>query len=222
MYAAAATPKVGSLLGLNPYSAISDLRSSAAFFRAFLFRHRKNPIKNPAAMATMGIITAIAIFAPELSPSEEPDPDPEALNADGVEVALEEVMVKESVAVPGFTGDEYEVTTTTEGVGVVVAPAGVDDGVCVMVSVTATTLGLGVLVVAGATYVVESGIDVTDVMVLGGSVELVSGVEIGVEDDSVTVIVVEKDVVKLVEVVPIVVVMTESVTAVLVSVDIVR
>ena len=57
-------------------------------------------------MATMGIVTAIAIFAPELSPPEEPDPDPDALNADGVDDALEEVTVNESVAVPAVVGDE--------------------------------------------------------------------------------------------------------------------
>lgn len=54
----------------------------------------------------MGIITAMAIFAPELRPLEEPDPDPEALKAEGVDVALEEVAVSESVAVPASTDDE--------------------------------------------------------------------------------------------------------------------
>lgn len=100
-----------------------------------------------------------------------------------------------------------------EGVGVVVAP-GVVDGVCVMVAVTSTTLGVGVVV--GATNVVESGIDVTEVTVVGG-VEVVSGVDV----EAVTVIVVENEVVMLVDVVPIVVTMTESVKIVLVSVDMV-
>ncbi len=101
----------------------------------------------------------------------------------------------------------------TEGVGVVVAP-GVVDGVCVMVAVTSTTLGVGV--VDGGTTVVESGIDVTEVIVVGG-VEVVSGVDV----EAVTVTVVENEVVKLVEVVPIVVTTTESVNTVLVSVDMV-
>lgn len=106
-----------------------------------------------------------------------------------------------------------DVTTMTEGVGVVVAP-GVVDGVCVMVAVTSTTLGVGV--VDGGTTVVESGIDVTEVIVVGG-VEVVSGVDV----EAVTVTVVENEVVKLVEVVPIVVTTTESVNTVLVSVDMV-
>ena len=103
-----------------------------------------------------------------------------------------------------------------EGVGMVVAPGVVLDGDCVTVSVTATTLGLEVLVVGGI-YVVEAGIEVTEVTVLG-VVELGPAVDVSIEEDEpVTVTVVEKDVVKLVEVVPIVVVMTESVTPVLAS-----
>ena len=77
---------------MKPYSAISLLRSSSAFFLAFRFLHKKNPIKKAAAMTTIGIITAIAIFAPELKPLE-PDPEPEALNADGVDDAVDDVTV---------------------------------------------------------------------------------------------------------------------------------
>lgn len=213
VYAAAATPVEGSLFGLNPYSAISLLRSSSAFFLAFLFLHKKNPIKNAAAMATIGIMTAIAILPPELKPPE-PDDDPEALKADGVEV-LDEVSVTESVAVPEVVSEpNVDVTTTTEGVGVVVA-SGVDEGVSVMVEVTSTTLGLDV--VEGATKVVEGGIEVTEVMVDGG-VELVSGAEDVSEE--VTVTVVEKEVVKLVEVVSMVVKLTEPLLSVVESVDI--
>ena len=49
-------------------------------------------------MATIGIMTAIAILAPELKPPEEPEPDPGALRADGVELELD-VVVDERVAV---------------------------------------------------------------------------------------------------------------------------
>jgi hypothetical protein len=187
---------------LNPYSAISLLRSSSAFFLAFLFLHRKKPIKNAAAMTTMGMTTAIAILAPELKPLEEPDPDPDALKADAVELELD-VSVVLSVAVPeAVVGLKVDVTVTRLGVGVVDSP-GVVDGVWVKVCVTSTTLGLEVVV--GATNVVEGGIEVTDVTVVGG---VVSGVE--VSEEPVTVTVVEKEVVKLVEVVIIVVSLTES------------
>jgi hypothetical protein len=202
---------------LNPYSAISLLRSSSAFFLAFLFLHKKNPIKNAAAMTTIGMMTAIAIFAPEPKPSEE-DPDPEALNAEGVGVALVEVRVVWSVAVADVVSwENVDVTTTTEG-GSVVEASGVVDGVWVMVAVTSTTLGLEVSSDVGGTTVVDGGMEVTEVMVVGSS-EDVSGVE--VVSEAVTVTVVEKEVVRLVTVVSIVVRMTESVTSVLVSVDIV-
>jgi hypothetical protein len=203
---------------LNPYSAISLLRSSSAFFLAFLFLHTKNPIKNAAAMTTIGMMTAIAIFAPEPKPSEEEDPDPEALNAEGVVVALVEVRVVWSVAVSDVVSwENVDVTTTTEG-GSVVEASGVADGVWVMVAVTSTTLGLEVSSDVGGTTVVDGGMEVTEVMVVGSS-EDVSGVE--VVSEAVTVTVVEKEVVRLVTVVSIVVRMTESVTSVLVSVDIV-
>ena len=210
----AAATNVGSLLGLNPYSAISLLRSSSVCFFAFRLLHKKNPIKKAAAMTTMGMMTAIAIFAPEDKPPEDPDPEPEALRADGVELEVDEVAVVALVAVSEVVSVlNVDVTTTTEGVGVVEA-IGVVEGVCVIVAVTSTTLGV---VEGGATYVVEGAIEVTEVMVVGGR-EVVSEV---VLDDSVTVTVVEKEVVKLVDVVPIVVVTTESVAIVLVSVDIV-
>jgi hypothetical protein len=115
VYEVAATPRVGSLLGLKPYSAISLLRSSASFFFAFLLRHRKKPIRNAAAIATIGMTTAIAILADVLRPLLEPDPDPDALSAEALELALEDVDVDVSELVPSV-----DVTTTTDWVGVTV------------------------------------------------------------------------------------------------------
>lgn len=94
----AAAANVGSLFGLNPYSAISLFRSSSAFFLAFLFLHKKNPIRNAAAITTIGMTTAIPIFAPELKPLE-PDPEPDALKADGVGLVFDEFCVVAAVAV---------------------------------------------------------------------------------------------------------------------------
>ncbi len=93
MYAPTPATSVGSLFGLNPYSAISFFRCSSAFFRAFLFRHKKNPIKKAAAITTIGITTAMAILAPEPRPLEELEPDPEALKAEGVALDEEDVDV---------------------------------------------------------------------------------------------------------------------------------
>ena len=96
-------------------------------------------------MATIGMMTAIAIFAPELKPLECPDPEPDALSAEGVEDAIDEVCVVAAVAVSELVSWAYvDVTATTEGVGAVVTPGGVDEGVgvCVRVSVTSTTLGV--------------------------------------------------------------------------------
>jgi hypothetical protein len=146
--------------------------------------------------------TAMAIFPPELRPFEDPDPEPDALSADGVEL---DDSVRESVAVPvTVSTGEVVVTTTTEGLDVVGA-WGELEGVRVTVSVTLITLGLE-LVVGGGTKVVESGIEVMEVEVVGGgALEVMS--ELDVESVTVTVPVIE--VVKLVDVVTIVVSLIE-------------
>src|SRR5690242_21698620 len=60
--------RVGSWLGLKPYSSTSFLRSSSLFWRALRFLHKKIPASSSSAMATTGTTTAIAILPPELSP----------------------------------------------------------------------------------------------------------------------------------------------------------
>lgn len=87
-------------------------------FLAFLFLHKKKPMKKAAAMAIMGMTTAIAILPPSERPPEPLDPLPEALNAEAVDDALVEVA-DEIVLVwvmgvdsPGFV----EVITRTDGV----------------------------------------------------------------------------------------------------------
>ncbi len=193
-------------MGLNPYSAISFFRSSSASFRAFLFLHRKKPIKNAAAMTTMGMMTAIAILPPELSPPEDFELDPEALSADGVDDDYDVLVVSTVDVSDAVVGEYIDVTTTT--VGGKVLPS-VDEGVSVIVAVTATTLGLEDVVEA-TTTVVEGGIDTEETIVEG----VVTGVVVTtgvVEELSVTVTVVVGDVVRLMAVVVLSVVRTESV-----------
>jgi hypothetical protein len=69
------------------------------FFLAFLFLHKKNPIKNAAAMTTIGMMTAMAIFAPDLRPPPEFESVPEALSAEGVADDDDEVIAEEVVSV---------------------------------------------------------------------------------------------------------------------------
>ncbi len=68
-----ATPtagRVGSLLGLNPYSSTSFLRSSSASFRCFRFRQKKRPASTSSATTAIGTTTATAILAAGASPPE--------------------------------------------------------------------------------------------------------------------------------------------------------
>lgn len=58
----------------------------------------------------------MAILDPELRPSEDPEPDPEALNADGVGEEVVDVVGRDAVGVSTGTDEEYvEVTTMTDG-----------------------------------------------------------------------------------------------------------
>ena len=58
------TGRVGSLLGLNPYSSTSFRRSSSASFRWLRFRQRKSAAITIKATATTGTTTATAILPP--------------------------------------------------------------------------------------------------------------------------------------------------------------
>jgi hypothetical protein len=167
-------------------------------------------MRKAAAMATMGIMTAIAIFPPELRPPDEVELEPEALNADGEGLEEEDVLVELTVAVSELdvSGEYVDVTTTTEGVGVL--PLSVVEGVSVTVAVTAITLGLDVGVVVAITTVVDGGMETEET-------EGEEEVNIEVSDVSVelsvpvTVTVVVGEVVKLTEVVVMTLVTTESV-----------
>lgn len=66
--------RVGSLLGLYPYSSTSFLRNSSASFLAFRFRHRKRPASTKSATATIGTTTATAIVPPVPKPLLEDFP----------------------------------------------------------------------------------------------------------------------------------------------------
>ena len=60
--------RVGSLLGLNPYSSTSFRRSSSASFRCFRRRHQKSAAKTISATPTIGTTTATAMRPPFGSP----------------------------------------------------------------------------------------------------------------------------------------------------------
>ncbi len=64
------TGNVGSLLGLNPYSSTSFLRSSSPSLRCFLLRQRKRAARTIKATATTGTTTATAILPPGERPEE--------------------------------------------------------------------------------------------------------------------------------------------------------
>lgn len=64
------TGSVGSLLGLNPYSSTSFLRSSSASFRCFRLRQKKRATSTINATAATGTTTATAILPPGESPPE--------------------------------------------------------------------------------------------------------------------------------------------------------
>lgn len=64
------TGSVGSLLGLNPYSSTSFLRSSSASFRCFRLRQKKSAASTINATAATGTTTATAILLPGESPPE--------------------------------------------------------------------------------------------------------------------------------------------------------
>jgi hypothetical protein len=86
--------KVGSWLGLNPYSSTSFLRSSSASFLCFLLRHRKIPSRTSNATTTIGITTAIAVLPPSDRPPEPAVcPDAPLMGPALVDVDDEEVVV---------------------------------------------------------------------------------------------------------------------------------
>ena len=80
------------------------------------------------ATTTTGMTTAIAIFAPVVSPPLPPEPEPDALSAEGdddvvVDVCDEEVAVVGGGAEVG--AGRVEVTITTEGAWVGLVAGGV-------------------------------------------------------------------------------------------------
>ena len=64
------TGSVGSLLGLNPYSSTSFLRSSSPSLRCLRLRQRNRAARTIRATATTGTTTATAILPPADRPEE--------------------------------------------------------------------------------------------------------------------------------------------------------
>lgn len=110
----------------------------------------------------MGITTAIAIVPPVERPLLLGDADPEALNADGVEV--DDAAVVGVVMMAVEAAGAVEVITTTEGAAV--PPE--DAGDCIIVDVTATTdgcvVGAGTIVVDGVMKTEETDMTEEDVL----------------------------------------------------------
>jgi hypothetical protein len=102
---------------LKLYSAISFLRSSSALFLAFLLFQNHTPNRMAAAIAAIGIMTAIAIVAPVLSPFDPDEPEPEALRVEGVEEAEVDEPEDEGVKVGVSTvgAGKVLVITTIDG-----------------------------------------------------------------------------------------------------------
>lgn len=123
LLATPAAGRVGSLLGLNPYSSTSLLRSSSASFRCFRFRQKKRPASTSNATTAIGTTTATAILAPGANPPE--------LAAVALEVGRE--------AGPCEVDEDFDVEELLE-----VDAVGKTAGVCVDVSTT-------VVACAGAT-----------------------------------------------------------------------
>ena len=143
------TGRVGSLLGLNPYSSTSLRRSSSASFRCLRFRQKKRAAITIKATATTGTTTATA----SLPPADRPE--------------LFEVLVPEvaRAALPVLVDDDFELLVVGSGT-VGNAGAGVVD---VMTTVRAGDWVMpAALVAAGKTdvtiSVVGGGADVTGLL----------------------------------------------------------
>lgn len=182
----ATTGRVGSLLGLNPYSSTSFLRSSSASFLCFRLRQRKRAARTISATATTGTTTATAMVPPGERPEVEEALAPEVARAAEPDL-LEDELLEEAICVTVPDGKRWplsvEVITTVAGSGVpfefvvvplaaiVVTKLTADEGVIV---VTAAPGPLGVTVVLAtlaelpelaplAVTVVEGGCDVVEI-----------------------------------------------------------
>lgn len=154
--------RVGSLLGLKPYSSTSFRLASSCVFLCLRFLQKNRPAKTSSATTTTGTTTATAVFPPAESPPEELVlsfvPEREAPPVDEAD-ADEDVVDDVEAAAAVFEG--VAVTTTVTGAS--------DDspetvGVSVMTEVTrsvdaarvveAVTVEEAVLVEEGSTVVV--------------------------------------------------------------------
>ena len=85
------TGSVGSLLGLNPYSSTSFLRSSSPSLRCFRLRQRKRAARTIKATATTGTTTATAILLPAERPEEEAEGVPVAATGAPVDLLADDL-----------------------------------------------------------------------------------------------------------------------------------
>lgn len=129
--------RVGSSLGLKPYSSTSFLRASSALFFDLRLRQNQRPASSSSATATTGITTAMAVFPAGLSPPV-------------------------SCLFWGFWSDAGSVEPAPELVGDT-ALLLVGFGVLDLMTVWMTVMGVGVssgLVAVGVTTEVRSWVDV--------------------------------------------------------------
>jgi hypothetical protein len=125
--------RVGSLLGLYPYSSTSLRLNSSASLRAFRFLHKKSAARTSSVTATIGTTTATATTPPLLRPELPELLAPPCKPA--VEDADEDEEDDEPVATPaGDVGCAVEVIKTVR-----VLPS------CVMMEVDGVGVAIGVV-----------------------------------------------------------------------------
>lgn len=114
------TGSVGSILGLNPYSSTSFLRSSSPSFRCFRLRQRNRAARTIKATATTGTTTATAI----LPPAERPE-DVEEEAAAVARAAPLDLLADDLVAVTPVAAKEVVIGLDDVEVKVIVFGCGV-------------------------------------------------------------------------------------------------
>ena len=111
------TGSVGSLLGLNPYSSTSFLRSSSPSLRCFRLRHRKRAARTIKATATTGTTTATAILPPAERPEEVDEEAPEVARAAPLDLLADDLVAVVLVVTEGVVAglDDVEVRVIVVG-----------------------------------------------------------------------------------------------------------
>ena len=171
------TGKVGSLLGLKPYSSTSFLRNSSPSLRCFRLRQRKRAARTIKATAATGTTTATAILPPGERPEEFEEEAlgfvraaPDDLLADDL---VEVVLVTADAVVIGL--DDVEVRVMVFGCGdpslveevsiiLVTWKSELDDVVGAAAATGLVVDGVGAMTSEGVCEVVDIDVEVVSTM----------------------------------------------------------